>query len=61
MTDLLPETLWTFKDVAAYLGVKPVTVRTQVQRGRWPQPDGRVGHVPYWLPETITTWRPKAG
>ena len=49
----------TVADVAARLGVKPRTVeayRHHPQYG-FPEPDGRLGRTPWWLPATIDTWQ----
>jgi hypothetical protein len=53
---------WSVAEVAAYLGVRPhtVTAYNSARRRQMPQPDGRVGRSPWWRPETIRAWRPRA-
>jgi predicted DNA-binding transcriptional regulator AlpA len=43
------------RDVAAYLGVSPKTVRTLVKRGELPQPI-RIGRSQFWLKDKFTRW-----
>lgn len=49
--------VWSVEEAAAYLEVAPATVRAYSARGQMPEPDGRVGRVPWWHPGTITAWR----
>jgi predicted DNA-binding transcriptional regulator AlpA len=56
VTELLPEDWWTTRDVAAYLGVTPSTIRAYAARGQMPPADRRIGREPVWRPATIRTW-----
>jgi hypothetical protein len=49
---------WTVADVAAYLGIKPETVRTyrSRNRGELPPEDKMFGRSPVWKPATITAF-----
>jgi len=51
---------WSVAEVAAYAGIKPGTVHAYRSRGEMPQPDGYVARSPWWRPETIRAWRPRA-
>ncbi|MFI0532334.1 MarR family transcriptional regulator [Streptomyces scabiei] len=45
---------WMTAQVAAFLGIKPASVRRGVERGSLPQPDGHLSsRFPWWKPETI--------
>jgi len=48
---------WSVAEVAAYLSVKPSTVRAYLARGYAPEPDGRLGGKPWWWSETIHEWK----
>lgn len=54
----LPDDWWTSEDVAAYLRVKPSSVRSYVTRGQMPAPDRLIGgkRIRLWKPETIRNW-----
>lgn len=47
---------WSFKEVAAFLGVEQSTVRAYRTRGEMPPPDGRVSNSPWWWRTTIEGW-----
>ena len=47
---------WTQPEIAARLGVPPVTVRVWLHRGQVPTPSGRVGQSPWWAPDVIEPW-----
>ena len=47
---------YTIPDIAAALGVKPNTVSAYSSRRQMPEPSGRVGRTPYWLPGDIEPW-----
>ena len=52
---------WSFKEVAAFLGVEQSTVRAYRTRGEMPPPDGRISNSPWWWRSTIEGWeRPGA-
>jgi predicted DNA-binding transcriptional regulator AlpA len=46
----------TIPDIAARVGVKPVTIRVYLHRGQMPPPTGRLGRTPWWSAETIEQW-----
>lgn len=46
----------TVADIAAAVGVAPVTIRAYVSRGQMPAPSGRVGRTPYWTRKKIGPW-----
>jgi predicted DNA-binding transcriptional regulator AlpA len=52
----LPDDWWTTRDVAAFLGVAPSTIRAYAARGQMPRADRRIGREPVWRPETIRHW-----
>ena len=47
---------YTTADVAAAIGVEPVTVRVYNARGQMPGPSGHVGRTPYWTAARIEPW-----
>ena len=62
--DDLPRDWWTTTDIAAYLGVKPATVRRYLAIGLLPDPDRSIPGRNFWKPRTITKWhasRPRKG
>jgi predicted DNA-binding transcriptional regulator AlpA len=57
----MPQTMapWaglTIADVAQLAGVTHSTLRAYLAREQMPQPSGRIGRTPYWMPETIQPW-----
>jgi hypothetical protein len=54
---IAPETLWTIRELAAYLCYKPPTVATLLSRdpGRLPPRVAALGH-PRWHPATVRAW-----
>lgn len=52
---------WTTEDIAAYLGVKPATVRRyrgrEPEHGGLPPEDHTFLRTPVWRPATITAWK----
>ncbi|MFD7918320.1 MerR family DNA-binding transcriptional regulator [Streptomyces sp. NPDC059740] len=53
MTDRTP---WSYKEIAAHIGVQPDTVRSYRKHGLLPPPDLRKGGRPYWYADTIRHW-----
>lgn len=43
-------------EVAAYVGLAPMTIRNYAANGRMPDPDVRVGPVGGWSKATIDAW-----
>lgn len=43
-------------EVAAYVGLAPMTIRDYASKGRMPKPDVRIGPVGGWSKETIDEW-----
>lgn len=48
--------LWSYKEIAAHIRVKPDTVRSYRKHGLLPAPDVVERGKPYWRPETIREW-----
>ncbi|GHF36142.1 hypothetical protein GCM10010218_17050 [Streptomyces mashuensis] len=48
--------LWSYKEIAAHLGVQPDTVRSYRKHGMLPQPDLTENGRPYWFADTIRLW-----
>jgi len=48
------------RDMAAYLGVSPKTVRTLIKHGELPPPI-RIGRNQFWLKDKFTRWLHDAG
>lgn len=46
---------WSYADVAAHLGVTLRTIYSYKKRDL-PAPDGHLGNVPWWSPDTIRRW-----
>jgi len=46
----------TMSDIAALAGVKVATITKHRVRGRFPDPDGHLGPVPWWRRETVDAW-----
>jgi predicted DNA-binding transcriptional regulator AlpA len=54
----------TIGDIAARLDVREATIRGWLSRGRFPEPDGRVGPSNVWRREAVEAWaarRPRKG
>lgn len=51
----VPE-LWSYREIAAYLGVQRDTVRSYRKHGMLPPPDETARGRPYWRPETVRVW-----
>lgn len=51
---------WTLAEVAAYLGVKPVTVyryrKRPLEEGGLPPEDAMISRTPVYRPATVITW-----
>ena len=45
--------LYTVKEFAEELGIKPASLRRSVARGSLPKPDGHLGRTPYWDYNTV--------
>ncbi|MEV5241956.1 MerR family DNA-binding transcriptional regulator [Streptomyces cinnamoneus] len=48
--------LWSYKEIAAHIGVQTDTVRSYRKHGLLPSPDLTEGGRPYWFADTIRTW-----
>ncbi|MCH6160399.1 helix-turn-helix transcriptional regulator [Streptomyces marispadix] len=48
--------LWSYKDIAAHIGVRTDTVRSYRKHGLLPPPDHVEGGRPYWYADTVRTW-----
>ncbi|ARZ70032.1 MarR family transcriptional regulator [Streptomyces albireticuli] len=48
--------LWSYKEIAAHIGVQTDTVRTYRKHGMLPAPDLTEGGKPYWFADTIRAW-----
>lgn len=48
----------TYANIAALTGLSHENLRGRLSQGRMPEPDGRLGATPYWLPQTIEAWAP---
>ncbi|HZG05618.1 MAG TPA: MerR family transcriptional regulator [Streptomyces sp.] len=48
--------LWSYREIAAHIRVKPETVRSYRKHGLLPPPDLVEGGRPYWLADTIRAW-----
>ncbi|MEU5805681.1 MULTISPECIES: helix-turn-helix transcriptional regulator [unclassified Streptomyces] len=48
--------LWSYKEIAAHIRVKPDSVRSYRKHGLLPAPDHVEGGKPYWLADTIRAW-----
>jgi predicted DNA-binding transcriptional regulator AlpA len=51
-----PDQLWEIRDIAAYTGLKPQTIRWHLWAGHLPAPDQRLGRSPGWHYQTIRPW-----
>lgn len=58
-TDRTTERRWVINDIAAFLGIKPSTLRAYITRGDFPPPDGRepLSGKPYWNNSTVINYR----
>ncbi|MDG9702085.1 AlpA family transcriptional regulator [Streptomyces sp. DH37] len=48
--------LWSYREIAAHIRVKPETVRSYRKHGLLPSPHLVEGGRPYWLADTIREW-----
>ncbi|MFC5143670.1 helix-turn-helix transcriptional regulator [Streptomyces aureoversilis] len=48
--------LWSYKEIAAHIGVQTDTVRTYRKHGLLPKPDLTEGGKPYWFADTVRAW-----
>ncbi|MCC2275629.1 MULTISPECIES: helix-turn-helix transcriptional regulator [Streptomyces] len=48
--------LWSYKEIAAHIGVQTDTVRSYRKHGVMPAPDLTEGGKPYWFADTIRSW-----
>ncbi|GAA2439892.1 hypothetical protein GCM10010405_24010 [Streptomyces macrosporus] len=55
-TDPTDRRLWSYREIAAHIGVKPETVRSYRKHGLLPPPDTVEGGRPYWFADTVRAW-----
>lgn len=48
--------LWSYKEIAAHIGVQANTVRSYRKHGLLPPPDVVERGRPYWLADTVRAW-----
>ncbi|MDT0377741.1 MerR family transcriptional regulator [Streptomyces sp. DSM 42041] len=48
--------LWSYKEIAAHIGVQPDTVRSYRKHGLLPPPDLVEGGRPFWCADTVREW-----
>ncbi len=48
--------LWSYRDIAAHIGVKTETVRSYRKHGLLPPPDRVESGRPYWFADTVRAW-----
>ena len=48
--------LWSYREIAAHIRVKPDTVRSYRKHALLPPPDLVEGGGPYWFADTIRAW-----
>lgn len=48
--------LWSYREIAAHIQVRPDTVRSYRKQGVLPPPDRTIEGRPYWYADTIRTW-----
>ncbi|MGA5425269.1 helix-turn-helix transcriptional regulator [Streptomyces koyangensis] len=48
--------LWSYREIAAHIGVQPDTVRSYRKNGQLPPPDLTHSGRPYWHADTIRHW-----
>lgn len=48
--------LWSYKDIAAHIGVRTDTVRSYRKHGLLPPPDLVEGGKPFWYADTVRAW-----
>ncbi|GJF30166.1 hypothetical protein KNE206_28660 [Kitasatospora sp. NE20-6] len=52
-----PEDLWSYPEIARYIGVRPDTVRSYRRHGLLPDPDAvDAAGRPRWRPDRIRSW-----
>ncbi|NML55355.1 hypothetical protein HHL19_16420 [Streptomyces sp. R302] len=51
--DLEPRRLYTTAEIATATGLKAVTIRAEVSKGRWPAADDTAGRVHRWYGSTV--------
>ncbi|MFF3327694.1 helix-turn-helix transcriptional regulator [Streptomyces sp. NPDC002889] len=48
--------LWSYKEIAAHIGVLTETVRSYRKHGLLPPPDLVEAGMPYWSADTVRAW-----
>ncbi|CAM5368486.1 MULTISPECIES: MerR family transcriptional regulator [Streptomyces] len=48
--------LWSYREIAAHIGVRPDTVRSYRKSGQLPPPDLTRAGRPYWHADTVRRW-----
>ncbi|WP_255949676.1 helix-turn-helix transcriptional regulator [Streptomyces odontomachi] len=48
--------LWSYRDIAAHIKVRPDTVRSYRKHGLLPPPDRVENGKPYWYADTVRAW-----
>ncbi|HET6635001.1 MAG TPA: MarR family transcriptional regulator [Streptomyces sp.] len=48
--------LWSYKEIAAHIRVKPDPVRSYRKHGLLPDPDLVEGGRPFWFADTVRAW-----
>ncbi|AZQ71682.1 MULTISPECIES: MerR family transcriptional regulator [Streptomyces] len=48
--------LWSYREIAAHIGVQTDTVRSYRKHGLLPVPDLHERGKPYWFADTIRDW-----
>lgn len=51
-----PAELWSYREIAAHIGVQPATVRSYRKLGHLPPPDAVLDGRPRWHPDTVRRW-----
>ncbi|WP_407565046.1 helix-turn-helix transcriptional regulator [Streptomyces sp. 184] len=52
----MTDSLWSYKEIAAHIGVQTETVRSYRKHGMLPKPDLVEHGKPYWHPDTVHAW-----
>lgn len=55
-TKTIDRALWSYKEIAAYINVRPDKVRWYRKHGLLPTPDHVEGGKPYWYSDTVRAW-----